>query len=157
MRELLPDLVGPVWRCRRSSTFQALLRIFRLAGIPNVEGLRFMKVGERGKDWLALLISIPIFALTWHFSSRYKAVGLIASILLLYVIISSKWYLRKNSWFWICLFVLAVVHFTVVFITNFTIPRGPSLSYVVPLVFADGLLMYWLVSWLEKRLPSKKS
>lgn len=116
-----------------------------------------MKVGERGKDWLALLISIPIFALTWHFSSRYKAVGLIASILLLYVIISSKWYLRKNSWFWICLFVLAVVHFTVVFITNFTIPRGPSLSYVVPLVFADGLLMYWLVSWLEKRLPSKKS
>jgi hypothetical protein len=115
-----------------------------------------MKANEKTRDWLVLLATIPVFALTWQISSRRDAVIFVSLILLFYIVISSKWHLRKSGWFWICILVFGAVHLMIVGLTNLTIPRGPAISYVVPIVFADGLIMYGLVTWLEKRLPSNK-
>jgi hypothetical protein len=71
-----------------------------------------------------------------------------------YSIIALKWHLRRSLWFWGVLVAFAIIHVMVAILLKIDLPRGPAISYVLPIVAVDIGGIYGLVSLLEKRLPA---
>lgn len=112
---------------------------------------------ENGINCLVILVCLPIAILIGYFFSFEKSVISTVSIITIYSIISLKWSLRRNFWFWTVIFLFILIHFLVIVFANIRIPSGPALPYVLPSVFVDGLLMYGVISTVERSFSSNQA
>ncbi len=106
---------------------------------------------ERKYDWLAIIAMLPVFVAIWHFSTQEKALATSGTLFLFYVLISVMWNCRREKWFWLAIAVLVLIHVAVIWLVPFQLPTGPSLTYVLPIMMADGFAMFGVLRWLEVR------
>lgn len=112
---------------------------------------------ERKRDWLMLIPAAILFAVVWHFSSREKALGSAATLLLLYVVTSRMWEYRREKWFWLALAVFAAIHIAAIWLVPFRLPSGPTITYILPITMIDGFLMWGALRWLAARLSDRST
>jgi len=107
---------------------------------------------ERKRDWLMLIPATILFALTWHFTSRERAVAVVASFLLVYVLATTMWDYHRERWLWLSLAVIAATHIVIICLLPLRLPAGPAITYILPTMMADGFIMWGVLRWLAARL-----
>jgi hypothetical protein len=113
---------------------------------------------EKKRRWAVFLIALVIMGVVWHFSTGDKGVGAALALLLVYLQIETMWDYRRETWLWVSLTVIAAAHFAAVWLIPYRIPRGPGLTWALPLVTIDGYVVWGALRWLANRLsPSRSS
>ena len=87
----------------------------------------------------------------WPIIGQSRAFTSAASTYVFYVLISQKWERRHELWFWLSISVFALLHVIALTIISFPYQIRPALISL-PFAVADGLAMWVVLGWLEKRI-----
>jgi len=102
-----------------------------------------------------LMPAAVLFGFVWHFATRDKAGASSGALLLFYILISRMWDNRREGWFWVATAILAFIHVIAIWLTPFKLPPGPSISYIFPIMMADGFAMYAVLTWLGSKFSRR--
>lgn len=118
--------------------------------------IRFPKPNDRERALLIAVPAIAIYASLERFMQEERAF-LIGLSIYVFAIIENKWDRRRETWFWVALAMFAAAHAVV--LSTIRIPHftGPSLSIAAPFMFIDGFAMWGILSWIERRTPTKSA
>jgi hypothetical protein len=84
-----------------------------------------------------------------------KSFAVAVVIAVFYVIISRSWDKRGDLRFWLIIGLFATAHIAALFLITF--PHLKSGLVVLPVALVDGLAMWGIMNWIEKRFPRSSS
>lgn len=109
-----------------------------------------MKLSQKVRDWLVVIPAglLAIFLIPRLGEGRAFAVA--ATLYVFYAVISHKWNSRNDKKFWMAIAIFTAIHVIGLVIIPFPGELRPALIGF-PFVLADGLAMWAILNWLEKR------
>ena len=110
-----------------------------------------MKIDDRAHALFASGPAIGLYLGLERYMQEERAFAIALVAFVFYALIVIKWSSRHEASFWILLAVFAAVHIVALSAIAFPHYAGPSASVAVPFALADGLGMYALMSWFERR------
>lgn len=101
---------------------------------------------------LALAISIvPTFFLFFTWVDEEFLLVAILIVSMFYVLISAKWHLRRSIAFWLLIAIFIIIHTVAILLAQMPAEIRSGLI-LFPIFLIDLLLMFAVVSWLERRV-----
>jgi hypothetical protein len=86
-------------------------------------------------------------AMVWHLAITIDMIGLV---------IRFKWKLRRRTWFWVTMAVIAVLHVLWVLFVSWTTKWIPGFVYI-GIATADFVLILWILLVVEKFMGNPKT
>lgn len=111
----------------------------------------WQSLSERKRDYLSATAIAAVFFAMMPLFGGGKAFATAAVVAVFSTIISRKWDRLRDWRLLMTLCAFAVIHILALWIIKFPEQISPSLM-VLPLAVADGLVIWWVLEWLEKRL-----
>src|SRR5579862_3742378 len=93
--------------------------------------------------------SAPLLWLFFHFGRSDLALPALCSMGMLGLVITIKWKLRRQVWFWITMIVIAALHVLLVLSVHWTTKWVPAVV-ITPFGIADCYAMLAILSAVEK-------
>lgn len=78
-----------------------------------------------------------------------KATLIAVTLCAFYAITAVYWKRRWERWLWYVLVPAAAVHVIAIILLHGSLPTGPALAYVTPIMFADAFALYGLVRFAD--------
>jgi hypothetical protein len=106
---------------------------------------------------LMIVIGIPTFYLYLIYGGRIELVWpSMLTVIVLGVVIRFKWKLRRQTWFWVTMAVIAVLHVLWVLFVPWTAKWIPVFVYT-GLATVDFVLILWILLVVEKLVGRPKT
>lgn len=113
-----------------------------------------MGMSEKWRDYLMLIPAAAIYFGLSPFTGEGKAFAVAVIFGVFYVVISRNWDKRHEAKFWIVIASFAVIHAVAFLVLKIPHLRAGLIAF--PFALVDALLLYALVSWVDKRFPRKR-
>jgi hypothetical protein len=120
------------------------------------EAKKLPRVSWRTK-LLIVIIGTPAFFLYLVYGGRIELFWpVVLSIIVIGVVIRFKWKLRRQTWFWVTMAVIAVLHVCWVLFVPWTTKWIPVFVYI-GIATADFVLVLWILLVVEKLMGKQKT
>lgn len=101
-------------------------------------------------DWVILLIGAVIFVVVAFISTGENALAVSATWGVLASVVAQQWRSGKDPRLWVVA-VVAVIQMPVAFVVH--IPRLRTGMICMPFVVIEGLALWGLLNWIDRRFP----
>lgn len=121
-----------------------------------IQGAKKLRLSWRTK-LLIVVIGTPTLFLYLVYGGRLERVWpFMITIGVLGIVIRFKWNLRRQTWFWVTMAVIAVLHVLWVLFVPWTTKWIPVFVYI-GIVTADFVLILWILLVVEKFMGDPKA
>ena len=110
----------------------------------DLRSLKKLRLSWRGMMGLTAA-SAPIIVLCIRLNRFDLAEPLLASVVVLGIVLATKWDLRRNLWFWIAMTIIVSLHIVAIMLVPWTTKWVPAFVFV-PFAFADVYAILWVLS-----------
>lgn len=111
-----------------------------------------MQLDERSRDYLMVLPGGVILFGLWPLVGQGKAFATAMCFGVFYVLISRNWEKRREIRFWLVMGGFFVLHLVGLWFIRFPPLKAGLIAF--PFALADGLLMYGILTWIDRMFPS---
>jgi len=109
------------------------------------------------KGGLCVFFGTILLALTFVSIGRFDlARPTMVSVAMVSLAITMRWKLRTHRWFWITIFILAVLHLPLILFIPWTTKWIPAVL-IAPIGIADLYAMLWAISVVGKFMGEKEN
>jgi len=109
-----------------------------------------LNIDDKGHAALASIPAIGLYLGLERFMQDERAFAIALCAFVFYALIVVKWASRHEAAFWLLLSLFAALHVAALSLLDFPHYEGPSIA-AVPFALADGLAMYAVIRWVERR------
>ena len=123
--------------------------------ILTLANARAQQMKPRKKDWILAPFLLIVFAIVAWVSNLETALAAGITFGVFAIIIQEKWASRGDWRFWLVISVFALIHIIAITVIRFPQPRAGTITLTITYPFAiiDGLVMWGLINWIERRFP----
>ena len=111
-----------------------------------------MELDEKWRDYMMLIPAGAIYFGLWPFTGEGKAFAAAVVFGVFYVVISRNWDRRRDWKFWTIIAFFGVAH--LIGLSTINIPHLSAGLIALPFALVDGLIMYNVISWIERRFSN---
>ena len=102
-------------------------------------------------DWLILAVIVIVQIAMSFFTTLENAFGVALSLYVFAVVVQTKWSSRRDPRMWVLIGAVGAVQIAAIFLIR--IPRFTTGLIFAPFAIAEGVALWRLLNWMERRFP----